>query len=97
MQTFPVCHALRCPSGGTVITHHNEICDEIIHLAKQYFFPNYIHGKPLIHLGHSRSEEEVRHGGRVPETWGDVSIQGPWESQKETIIDIRFGDADVDT
>ena len=37
------------------------------------------------------------HGGSIPETWGDVSIQGLREIQKEAIIDVRFGDADAET
>ena len=52
--------------------------------------------KPLIHLGHSRSEEEVCHGGSVSEAWGYVSIRGLWEIQTEAIIGVRFGDTDTD-
>ena len=37
MQTVSVRHVLSCPNGGLVITHHNEICDDIIHLTKQDF------------------------------------------------------------
>ena len=39
----------------------------------------------------------MRHGGSVPETQGDVSIQGPWEIQTKAIIVVRIGDADTDT
>ena len=35
MKTFLVRHVMSCPNGGLVITRHNEICDEIIHLEKQ--------------------------------------------------------------
>ena len=48
-------------------------------------------------MGRSRPKEEVSHGGSIPETRGDVSIRGLRESQKESIIDIRFVDADADT
>ena len=97
MQTFLVHHALSCPNGGLVITRHSEICNEIIHLVKKAPPPNCACGEPVIHLGRTRSEEEVHHRGRVPETQCDVSTRGLWESQTEEIIDIRFGDADTET
>ena len=37
------------------------------------------------------------HGGIIPETWGDVSVQVLWEIQTEAVIEIRFGYADVET
>ena len=97
MQTFLVNHALNCNNRGLLTAYHNEICDNIIHIARQAFYPNCIHGKPLIHLGHIRLEEEVYHRGIFPETQGDVSIRGLWEIQTELIIGVRFGDADADT
>ena len=78
MKTFLVRHALIFTNGGLVIAIHNDICDEIIHLAKQAFLPHCVLGKPLIHLGCIRSDRKVRHGGSVPETRGGVSIQGIW-------------------
>ena len=39
----------------------------------------------------------MRHIGRVPETHSDVPIQFLCKIQKELVIDIRFGDADVET
>ena len=97
MQNVLVHHALSCPNGGLVIARHNEIHDEIIHLARQNFSPNCARGEHLIHLGRSISEEEVHHGGSVPETRVDVSIWGLWESQTEAIIDVRFRNADTDS
>ena len=94
LQTFLVRHVPNCRNVGLVITHHNEIRDEIVHLAIQDFSLHFIHGKPQIHLVRRRSEEEFRHGGRVPETRFDVSIRGLWEIQMKVIIDVRFGDAD---
>ena len=90
MKTFSVRYALCLPTGGLVIVHHNEICDKIIHITKQAFSLKCLYEKNLIHLGHSRYEEEVNNGGIIPETQGDVSIWGLWESQKESIIDVRF-------
>ena len=70
MQTFFVRHTLRCPNGGLTITRHNEIRDEIIHLARKSFYPHYVHGEPLIYQGYSRSEGGIRNSGRIPETRG---------------------------
>ena len=97
MQNFSVRHELICPNGGLVITRHNEIRDKIKHLANQALSPYCIRGKTLIHLGRSISEDEVRHGWSIPETQGDVSNRGLYEIQTETIIAIRFGDADADS
>ena len=97
MQTFSVIYALIFSNGGLVIIFHNKIRDKIIHLTRKAFSPNYVCGESLIHLVRSRSEEQVRHGGRFPETMGDVSTQGLWESQTEVIIDIWFGDSDAYT
>ena len=96
-QTVLVRNDLRCPNCYLIITCHNEIYDDIIHLTKQDFYPKCVHGKPLIHLGCSRYEEEVRRGGILTETRGDVSIRGQWEIQKSAIIDVRFGDSDTET
>ena len=78
MQTFLVRHALIFPNGGLVILRHNEIRDDIIHLARQAFSHHCVRGEPLIHFGHIILEEEVSHGGKVPETRRDVSIWGLW-------------------
>ena len=91
MQTFLVRHALNFPNGGLVIVRHNEIRDYIIHLKIQPFSSNCVHIEPLTHLGCRRSEEGVRHVGKVPEKRGDVSIWGLWDSQTEAIVDVRFG------
>ena len=76
MQTFSVRHALSCPNGRLVIVRTNEIRSEIIQLTRKGLYPNCIRVEPLIHLGHRISEEEVRHRGSVPETWGGMSIRG---------------------
>ena len=88
-------HKLNYPNGGLVITCHKEICDDIIHLAKQALSPIYVHGKTLTHQGCSRSEEEVRHRESVPETRGYVSIRVLLKRVMEAIIDVRFGDYDA--
>ena len=95
MKTFSMRHVLRCPNGVLVITHHNKICDDIIHLTKQYLFPNYVRGKILIHHGCRRSEKEVCHIGSFQETRGYVSIWDLSEIQIKEIIDVRFADDDM--
>ena len=90
-------HTLSCSNGGIIIAHHNEICDETVHLAIHAFFPHCVRGVPLIHLGHIISEEEVCHGESITETWGGVSIRGLWEIDPEATIDVRFGDSDADS
>ena len=95
MQTFSVRHVLSFPNGGLVITHHNEICDEIIHLTKQDLSSNSVRDEIIIHQGCRRSEKEVCHKWSVPETRGDVSIRGLSESQMKEIIDVSFADDDA--
>ena len=70
---------------------------EILYLTRRDLYPNCLHDEPLIHQGHSISEEEVCHVRGSLETWGDVLIQGLWESQTEAIIEVRLGESDCDT
>ena len=97
MVIFLACHTMICLNGSLVITCQNEKYDEIIHLEKQVFYPNYVCSELLIHLGRNRYEEEVCQKRSVPETRGDFSIQGLWDIQTEAIIDIRFGNTDAET
>ena len=90
-------HALIFPNEGLFIALHNEVRDDIIHLAKQAFFHHCVHNEPIIHLGRSIFEEEVCNGWSVRETQDDMSIWGLWESQTGRIIDIRFGYAGANT
>ena len=39
----------------------------------------------------------VSYRGSTPETWGEMLIRGLWERYTESIIDLRFGYAEVDT
>ena len=97
MQNVSVRHALGCGNGGLVVARYNEICDNIINFYRQAFSPNCVYGKPLIYLVCSRSEEEVRHGGSVPEKWGGMSIQFLWEIRAEVVINVRFGNSNAET
>ena len=89
-------HVLSYSTGGLLIVYHNEIHENVFHLTRQAFSPNLLCGKHLIHLGRSRSEEEMYYGGSVPETRCYMSIRSLRESQMEVIIDVRFGDADAE-
>ena len=97
MQNFSVRHALSFRNRGLVIARQNETCDKIIHLVRKAFSPHCVCKEPLIHLGHSRSEDEVRHGGTLTETWDGVSIRGLREIHTEVIIGVKFGYADTET
>ena len=97
LLTFSVYCTLSCRNGGVVVVRWNEICDEIIHLSIQSFYPNCVHGKPLFCQVLSRSEEEVPHSRGIPETRIDMSIWGIWEIQIEAIIDVRLWYADAKT
>ena len=94
LQTFLVRHALRYSNGCLIVARHNEIRDEIIQLSRQALYRACIHGKPLIHQGHSRLKGCVCHGGEIPESRDAVLIRSLWESRTEATIDIRFGDTE---
>ena len=90
-------HALRLRNGGLVIAHHNEVHGKLLYLSWQPLPSHCVCGKHLIHQGCSRSEEEVNQGRGGLKTRGDVPIRGLWERQNDSIIDVKFGDADVHT
>ena len=94
-QSFYIRHGLICSHRGLIISHHNQVHDEILYLNQQDFPSNCVPGEPLIHQGHSRSEEEVRQGRNGLETWCDVLIWGLWESQTDAIINVIFGDSNA--
>ena len=50
--------------------------------------PNPIGPQQIWRGGASRRERSRK--------WGDVLIRGPWEIHTEAIIDVKFGDADVE-
>ena len=45
---FTLQHALGCKKGGLVIFRHNEIRDELVHLAGKALTPSAIRDEPLI-------------------------------------------------
>ena len=96
-QSFSVRHVLSFSHWGLVISCRNEVCYELLYLARQAFPSNCVWGEPFIRQVHSRSDEEVRQGRGGFDTRGDVLVRGLWESQTYSIINVRFGDTDADT
>ena len=52
-QKYDVRHGLSCKHGGLVIIRHNEIRDELGHLASLALTPSAVRDKPLIHHSHN--------------------------------------------
>ena len=89
---FSVRHGLSCSDRGLVIARHNKVHDELLCLSRRASPSQCVRGKPLIHQGRSRSDEEIRQGRDGLEKIDDDFIRGLWESQTDSIIDVRFGD-----
>ena len=84
--------------GGLVIARHKKIYAKILYLSQHTFTSSYVRIKTIIHHGHTRSKQDMRQGSKnVKETWGDVMVQGLWDRQFYTIIDVKRGDADADS
>ena len=96
-SAFGVRHVIICISRGIINACNNKATGEILYLVKQAFQPTCIFGKPLIHQGISRSEDESSQGRGGVYTGGDVLTWGLWEIHNNPIIDIRLEDADEDT
>ena len=91
-------HALSCSIWGLFITRHNKIRDGLHYISRHAFTLESERGKPLIHQGNTRSEQEIRQGGdKEKETRGDVMVRVLWDCKVDTIIDVKLGDADADT
>ena len=91
-------HALSCIMGGLIIECHNKVRDKLFYLSQRSFTSSYVGTKPLIHQGRTRSELEIRQGSdKHKDSRGDVTIQGLWDRQVESLIYVKLGDDDVDT
>ena len=55
-----------------------------------------VFNEPVIHQGCRILEEEASQGRGGLETRRDVLIRGLWKIQTDTIINVRFGDANTD-
>ena len=72
---FGVKHAISCSIGGLVIARHNKIRDKLLYLSRRAFTSAYVRAKPLIHQGHTRSEQEIFQGSdKEKETQKDVMV-----------------------
>ena len=60
--TFGVTHAFSCSTGNLVISCNNKIHNKLLYLSQRAFTSAYVHAKPLIHQGHTRSEQEICQG-----------------------------------
>ena len=91
-------HTISCSIGGLAITRKNKIGDELLYLSRHTFTSASVCAKPLIHQGRTRSELEICQGSdKHKDTRGDMTIQGLWDRQVDTIIDVKLRDNDVDT
>ena len=88
---------IRFSKGGLVIAYHNEIHNKIIQRTRQAFYPYCVCGELFIQQVHSISWGGVLHLRIIPETQGNVLIRVLWEIQTDSIIDVKFGDADAET
>ena len=71
---------------------------EILYLSRRTFTSAYVRSEPLIHEGRTRYEQEIRQGSyQDKETRGYFMVQGLWNHQVDTIIDVKLGDSDTDT
>jgi hypothetical protein len=98
---FTLQHALGCKKGGLVIFRHNEMRDELIHLAGKAFTPSAIRDEPLIR---GRAAENTKTcpdncaSANKPvkeDDRGDILIRGFWARGTECIVDVRVTDTDA--
>jgi hypothetical protein len=102
---FTLQHALSCKKGGLVIFRHNEIRDELVHMAGKAMTPSAIRDEPLIRPG--RVAENVKapptkctpnQSPGTPATGedrGDLLLRGFWARGTECIVDVRVTDTDA--
>ena len=83
-------HALSFSIVGLVIARHSEIRDKLLYIYQRDFTSASVHTEPLIHLGRTRSELEIRQGSdNHKDTKGDVisaKITGAWLSVSVTTV-----------
>jgi hypothetical protein len=104
---FTLQHALGCKVGGLVISRHNEIRDELIHMAGKAMTPSAIRDEPLIRPGRvaektitcpasgtdSKSSKEKESTGESDR--GDLLLRGFWARGTDCIVDVRVTDTDA--
>jgi hypothetical protein len=81
---FTLQHALGCKKGGLVIFCHNEIQDELVHLAGKVLTPSAVRNKPLIRPCHAADKANTcpnNHSSKKPameDDRGDILLHGFW-------------------
>jgi hypothetical protein len=105
---FTLQHALACKKGGLVIFRHNEVRDELAHLATKAFTPSAVRDEPLILSGRvaekvkplepssANNQQEPTTQEAAPEDErGDLLIRGFWAKGTDCILDVRVTDTDA--
>ncbi len=98
---FTLQHALGCKKGGLVIFCHNEIRDELVHLAGKALTPSAIRDEPLIRPCRNADKENTcptRPTSEKPaskDDRGDILLRGFWARGTDCIVDVRVTDTDA--
>ncbi len=98
---FTLQHALGCKKGGLVTFCHNEIGDELVHLAGKALTPSAICNKPLICS--CCAAEKITTCPSKPtsdkpaskDDRGDILLCGFWARSTDCIMDVRVTDTDA--
>ena len=100
---FTLQHALGCKKGGLVIFRHNEIWDELVHLAGKALTPSAIRDEPLIRPCRAAKDQNTSpasNNSEKPATEddrGDILLRGFWARGTDFIVDVRVTDLDAKT
>jgi hypothetical protein len=105
---FTLQHALGCKKGGLIIFRHNEVRDELAHLATKAFTPSAVRDEPLIRSGRVVENENALASSGVnnqpdpttqeaapEEERGDILIRGFWKQGTDCILDVCVTDTDA--
>jgi hypothetical protein len=103
---FTLQHALCCKKGGLVISRHNEIRDELIHMAGKAMTPSAIRDEPLIRTGRVAEktmtcptigiDSKLKENDVTGESdRGDLLLRGFWARGTDCIVDVRVTDTDA--
>jgi hypothetical protein len=104
---FSLQHALGCKKGGLVIFRHNEVRDELAHLAAKAFTPSAVRDEPLIRSGRvaekvnvlaskdANQPDPTTQEAAPEDERGDLLIRGFWARGTDCILDVRVTDTDA--
>jgi hypothetical protein len=104
-QKFSIRHALECKKGRPVISHHDEIRDELSDLASKALAPSAVRDEPKIYTCRNSEEKSEKENqansvkrlfrNNRNEDRGDILIRGLWWRSTDCIIDVRITDVDA--